>query len=97
MTPPLNPRMPAKILHLYVVGFRAWPDCACPGRGLAPVGHLDHLERLVALPHAVAEMEARVARITAGTASEAIWLLEHPPVYTAGRRAPPRLTDPEPL
>ncbi len=32
----------------------------------------------------LAAMEARVAAISAGTASEAIWLLEHPPLYTAG-------------
>jgi lipoyl(octanoyl) transferase len=33
---------------------------------------------------AVAEMEARVAAIAAGDASERVWLLEHPPLYTAG-------------
>ena len=44
---------------------------------------------------ATAEMEARVARIRAGTAAEAVWLLEHPPLYTAGTSADPRdLTDP---
>ncbi len=32
-------------------------------------------------------MEARVADITAGRADEAIWLLEHPPMYTAGTSA----------
>jgi lipoyl(octanoyl) transferase len=36
---------------------------------------------------AVAEMEARVARIRAGTAPELVWLLEHPPLYTAGTSA----------
>jgi len=35
----------------------------------------------------LAEMEARVAAIAAGTATEAIWLLEHPPLYTAGTSA----------
>lgn len=35
----------------------------------------------------VAAMEARVAAIAAGTAPELIWLLEHPPVYTAGTSA----------
>ncbi len=35
----------------------------------------------------LAAMEARVAAIHAGTASEAIWLLEHPPLYTAGTSA----------
>jgi lipoyl(octanoyl) transferase len=36
---------------------------------------------------AVAEMEARVAAIRAGTAGELVWLLEHPPLYTAGTSA----------
>lgn len=34
-------------------------------------------------------MEARVAAISAGTAPEAVWLLEHPPLYTAGTSARP--------
>lgn len=33
---------------------------------------------------AVAAMEARVAAIAAGEAGEVVWLLEHPPLYTAG-------------
>jgi len=36
---------------------------------------------------AVAEMEQRVAAIRAGTAAELAWLLEHPPLYTAGTSA----------
>jgi lipoyl(octanoyl) transferase len=35
-------------------------------------------------PEAVAAMEARAAEIAAGRASEMVWLLEHPPLYTAG-------------
>lgn len=35
----------------------------------------------------LAAMEARVAGIAAGTAPEAVWLLEHPPLYTAGTSA----------
>jgi lipoyl(octanoyl) transferase len=42
---------------------------------------------LVAYPDAVAAMEARVAAIRAGTAAELTWLLEHPPLYTAGTSA----------
>ncbi|TCP21594.1 lipoyl(octanoyl) transferase LipB [Rhodovulum adriaticum] len=43
-----------------------------------------------------ARMEARAEAIAAGTAPEAIWLLEHPPLYTAGTSADPRdLTDPD--
>ncbi|MDX1743868.1 MAG: lipoyl(octanoyl) transferase LipB [Ruegeria sp.] len=44
---------------------------------------------------AVAFMEARVAAIAAGEADECIWLLEHPPLYTAGTSAQIEdLTDP---
>lgn len=35
-------------------------------------------------PAAEAAMEARVAAIAAGEAEELVWLLEHPPLYTAG-------------
>ena len=42
---------------------------------------------LVAYPEAVAAMESRVAGIIGGSASELIWLLEHPPLYTAGTSA----------
>ncbi|MGP3698755.1 lipoyl(octanoyl) transferase LipB [Rhodobacter sp. NSM] len=37
----------------------------------------------------LAAMEDRVAAIRGGEASEAIWLLEHPPLYTAGTSARP--------
>ncbi|MDP7382263.1 MAG: lipoyl(octanoyl) transferase LipB [Alphaproteobacteria bacterium] len=47
-------------------------------------------DRPVDYPAAVAEMEARVAAIAGGTAPELIWLLEHPPIYTAGTSADPR-------
>ena len=36
---------------------------------------------------AVLEMEARAESIAAGTAPERVWLLEHPPLYTAGTSA----------
>lgn len=38
----------------------------------------------VAYDEAVAAMEARAAAIAAGEAVELVWLLEHPPLYTAG-------------
>jgi lipoyl(octanoyl) transferase len=44
-------------------------------------------DRPVAYPDALAEMEARAAAIAEGTAGEQIWLLEHPPIYTAGTSA----------
>ena len=36
---------------------------------------------------AVAEMEARAGAIASGHAAELVWLLEHPPLYTAGTSA----------
>ncbi|NOX72671.1 MAG: lipoyl(octanoyl) transferase LipB [Alphaproteobacteria bacterium] len=46
--------------------------------------------------HAIAWMEARVNDIIAGRADECIWLLEHPPLYTAGTSAKPAdLVDPD--
>ncbi len=39
---------------------------------------------LLAYPDAVAGMEARVAQIRDGQADELVWLVEHPPLYTAG-------------
>jgi lipoyl(octanoyl) transferase len=46
---------------------------------------------LVPYPEALAVMEERVAAIRAGSAPELVWLLEHPPLYTAGTSA--RLND----
>ncbi len=42
---------------------------------------------LTGYPEAVAAMEARVAAIRDGLAPELIWLVEHPPLYTAGTSA----------
>ncbi len=44
---------------------------------------------LVPYEDAVARMEERVAAIAEGAASELVWLLEHPPLYTAGTSARP--------
>ncbi len=41
----------------------------------------------VAYPEALRIMEARAAAIAAGDARECVWLLEHPPLYTAGTSA----------
>jgi lipoyl(octanoyl) transferase len=54
-----------------------------------------HLPGLQPYAETVAAMEARVAGIAAGTEDEAIWLLEHPPLYTSGTSANPAdLVDP---
>ncbi|MCA0272814.1 MAG: lipoyl(octanoyl) transferase LipB [Proteobacteria bacterium] len=55
-----------------------------------------HLPGLAGYAETLAAMEARVAAIHDGTADEAVWFLEHPPLYTAGTSAKPQdLTDPE--
>jgi lipoyl(octanoyl) transferase len=46
-------------------------------------------EGLVPYPDALARMEARAEAIARGDAAEAVWLLEHPPLYTAGTSARP--------
>jgi lipoyl(octanoyl) transferase len=43
----------------------------------------------VPYPDALAWMEARAAAVAAGEAREAIWLVEHPPLYTSGTSADP--------
>ncbi len=43
----------------------------------------------VSYPDAVEFMERRVAEIRRGEAVEMVWLLEHPPLYTAGTSADP--------
>jgi len=57
------------------------PDAAAAGWARSP-GLVDYRA-------AEAAMEARVAAIADGTAGELVWLLEHPPLYTAGVSARP--------
>ncbi len=54
-------------------------DPVCWRRSTTPVPY----------PEALAFMERRAAEIRTGEASELVWLLEHPPVYTAGTSARP--------
>ena len=57
--------------------------------------HWEVAEGLVPYEAALARMEERVAAIRAGTAEELVWLVEHPPTYTAGTSATPEgLVDP---
>lgn len=44
-------------------------------------------QTLIPYPQAVDEMERRVDGIIAGSVSELIWLVEHPPLFTAGTSA----------
>ncbi len=55
-------------------------------------------DRLVEYPNALARMKDHVDRIVRGEAEELVWLLEHPPLYTAGTSAKSAdLTDPDRL
>jgi lipoyl(octanoyl) transferase len=57
-----------------------------------------HSDEPVPYEMAVAEMERGIAAIRAGAAPELVWLLEHPPLYTAGTSARPEdLLDPQRL
>jgi lipoyl(octanoyl) transferase len=62
--------------------------------GMNPVAGLNAVEwraaeGLVSYETALAVMNARVAAIAEGTAGELVWLIEHPPLYTAGTSAKP--------
>lgn len=52
---------------------------------ISPTWRVD--DGLTEYPAALAEMQNRVAGIRAGTAGEMVWLVEHPPLYTAGTSA----------
>ena len=47
-------------------------------------------EGLIPYDEALAAMEQRAGAVAAGSAPELAWLLEHPPLYTAGTSAKPR-------
>ena len=59
-----------------------------------PMDDLDQIEWRISeepVPYedALAFMNERAAAIRAGTASECVWLLEHPPLFTAGTSSDP--------
>jgi lipoyl(octanoyl) transferase len=62
------------------------------GPALASLRHVGPVEwevtpGLTPYPIAVERMEREAAAIAAGTAQERVWLVEHPPLYTAGTSA----------
>ncbi|WP_420854348.1 lipoyl(octanoyl) transferase LipB [Sphingomicrobium nitratireducens] len=68
--------------------------CARRARSAKPAAMIDGVEWQVSpglVPYDVAlrDMEQRVADIQAGEAHERVWLLEHPPLFTAGTSADP--------
>jgi lipoyl(octanoyl) transferase len=72
--------------HQHAVSHRLDGLAVGWARSLEPVGYAA----------AVEAMEARVDAIAAGRAGELVWLLEHPPLYTAGVSARPGdLLDPD--
>lgn len=64
------------------------PAAFLPSPGSPPVAWRVS-EAPVGYDEAVAWMEARAAAIAAGQEPECVWLLEHPPLYTAGTSARP--------
>jgi lipoyl(octanoyl) transferase len=70
-------------------------ELTAPVPGVPPRVEWRVSDGLTAYPEALAAMQARVGAIRAGTAGEMVWLVEHPPLYTAGTSANPSdLQDP---
>ena len=65
--------------------------CASPAHTQSPAPAPEWRESpgLVPYPEALAEMETRAASVRSGDAAELVWLLEHPPLFTAGTSADP--------
>src|SRR5690606_30684338 len=63
-------------------GHRLWRADGAPVEWI--VAH-----QSIPYPSALEAMRARASAIAAGQAAEAVWLLEHPPLYTAGTSARP--------
>jgi lipoyl(octanoyl) transferase len=72
-----------------VVNARDQLAKSCPIRPGFPAPEWRIAHALTGYDQALAEMDSRVADIAAGRAPELIWLLEHPPLYTAGTSASP--------
>ncbi|MBB4301562.1 lipoyl(octanoyl) transferase [Rhodobium orientis] len=70
-----------------MVNARTDPGRIMVARAGAPPVEWAVTDAPVSYPDAIAAMEARVAEIAEGTAPERVWLLEHPPLYTAGTSA----------
>ena len=78
-------------------GAKGSAPLSCPGlpRYTAPMVEWITTDGLTDYREAESWMEARAAAIADGTAYECIWLVEHPPLYTAGTSAKPAdLRDP---
>jgi lipoyl(octanoyl) transferase len=65
----------------------AMTESLLPDHGPGP--EWQRRDGLLPYPEALAAMEARVEAIRRGEAPELVWLVEHPPLYTAGTSAKP--------
>jgi len=63
------------------------PAMAAPDDLLATPPDWRISDGLTPYPAAIAEMQARIAQIRDGRAEELVWLVEHPPLFTAGTSA----------
>lgn len=69
---------------------RPAPACETPGKLMRPDARAAEwivADGLTDYPVALETMRARAGAIAAGTAAEAVWLVEHPPLYTSGTSA----------
>ncbi|GGK35557.1 octanoyltransferase [Salinarimonas ramus] len=92
MTPNDRDRTRETVSMLADHGERPVNDRAAPAGGFraapgSPPVEWAIAEGLVPYETALATMEARAAAIAAGEAAERVWLVEHPPLYTAGTSA----------
>jgi lipoyl(octanoyl) transferase len=72
-----------------VVNTRSLSVLTPPAAAALPPAQWRISDSPVAYEAALAAMDERVQAIAAGTESELVWLLEHPPLYTAGTSARP--------
>ncbi len=70
--------------------MRPAPESFLPQSPDAPPVQWTVATGLVGYERAVAEMEAQAEGVAAGAAPERVWLVEHPPLYTAGTSARPQ-------
>ncbi len=63
-------------------------DTYIPKQGIRPKCRFSHQQ--VEYLDALAQMETQITAIRDNTASEQLWFLEHPPLYTAGTSANPK-------
>jgi lipoyl(octanoyl) transferase len=72
-----------------VVNTRSLSVLTLPSASASPPVQWRVSDSPVAYEAALAAMDERAAAITAGSAPELVWLLEHPPLYTAGTSSRP--------